>query len=302
MDFEEECSAEESEREECGNQSDNQGDNQSDNYSTTDDKVFHVNTDALEDEERKLSATLTLRCFAALRNKWSTNDELGLICNILYPSSRGGGVTIHDHKRNWRGIAKKFGYGHDHENEPADGCECEGLHRYCERKITKENDKGKQELVRQEARIHPAFAKEVFSPGDITVDQLEAIPTRNLKKRVTHEKPAEGSLEHELNESLKKRRRLLTRIRNKLGEIDKVREEMSENETHVTALREEYLKQEAKYRLEKKGRRMDNEDEHERKTKKPKTSRPITKETKRVEKSDSSDDAEGEFESDAEHF
>lgn len=221
---------------------------------TSSDKIFKVDEELLHDEERKTCASMILHCFAARRNQWSTNQELGPICARLRGSTRQGVDNVHDHKRGWKNIAKKFNYGHDHKNGGEEGCEVTEPHRFCERKIIDTDEEGKEVIVRQESRIHPIFAKEIFSPGELTLSEMPPLPIRPTKKRVAVDKPAEDSLQYQFNEALKQQRRLLTKYRNKLAEIEKVRDEMCENDEKFGRYRSEYEEQEEAYRLAKKGK------------------------------------------------
>lgn len=216
-------------------------------------KIFKVNEDCLEDEERKTCANMTLHCFAARRNQWSTNKELAPICDRLRGSTRKGVDNVHDHKRQWKNIAKKFRYGHDHQKEEGDGCELTEPHRICERKITDVDEDGKEFVAREESRIHPTFAKTIFSPGDITLLEMPPLPIRPVKRRAISDKPAEDSLQYKLNEKLKQRRRMLTKYRHKIAELEKIREEIC-NDEEYERYREEYLAEEESYRIAKKGK------------------------------------------------
>jgi hypothetical protein len=217
------------------------------------DTIYAVNQESLENEECKSCAIIILHCFAARRNQWSSNQQLGSIFNRLRCSSRDGARSVYDQKNAWRRIAEKFGYGNDHTSGDDDGCKISNPHRICERKLVVTTDD--EETTVHESRIHPTFADKVFSRSDNTIEQLTPLPNRITKKRAGGQtKITTNHVQQQLGNSLKEQRRLLTKQKNKIAELDKIKEDFATNQLKIEQHRKEYLEQEESYRMAKKRR------------------------------------------------
>lgn len=205
--------------------------------------MFKVNLDVLADNEQKSFATNPLYCFAAVRNKWSTDQELA----TFYEKFRSGTLrsavqNIRENKQDWNRKMRKMNIGHDHSDDSVDkeGCEITEIHRVCKRIIKTENEKDREEF-----RVHPMFAQEIFSEGSTTVDNFVP-PLRNYKrKRTSAESNNEDDDEAKnLKKQLTLQRRKITQLKKKLKEVDEMRDEIAAIDKVIDEIRSEIAEKE----------------------------------------------------------
>lgn len=232
--------------------------------------MYNINMDILDDLESKSPATSILMCLAAVRNRWSTDEELAAFYEKFRPGGRAAVINVREKKQEWNRRAKKSNLGHSHNEDDSfdsEGCTIADAHRVCKRLrvIGKRVSKGKDgedkttDMTVEESRIHPAFAAEIFSEGDKTVDEIAALPTRNYKRKRPATEEAGVNSEDEdhitkIKENNSAQKRLLTRLKRKLTEADKIWEELMEVRNHHLELEEGVQEKEREFRMKTKGK------------------------------------------------
>lgn len=215
------------------------------------DFVYKVNLDILSDHERKSFATNILHCFSAVRNRWSTDEQLAVFYQKFRPgTARPSVVNVRENKNDWNRKAKKLNMGHEHDDETeADGCSITERHRVCKRSIEDGDD------AKEESRIHPSFAEEIFSESEVTVKDI-TVPIRNFKRKRVElpMSPEEEEITKRLKTQTTNQKRLISKLKRKLDEAQKVKEEMLEAEKILNDLREEVLEKERELRKAIKGK------------------------------------------------
>lgn len=211
--------------------------------------VYKVNLDKLSDQERKSFATNILHCFSAVRNNWSTDSELAQFYQKFRPgTSRPSLTNVKENKNDWNRKMKKLGLGHDHSNDKedeVDGCVITDIHRVCKRTV-----KDKEE----EWRIHPNFAREIFSDSNVSVNDI-TVPIRNFKrKRGETSLNEDDDIVKRLKVHTAAQKRLIVKLKRKLDDAQKVRDEMVEAEKVLNEMREEVTEKERILRQSIKGK------------------------------------------------
>lgn len=178
-------------------------------------RCFTINDDALSPIERRSFATNVLLSLAALHNKWSTYDNLATIYNMYKPDNlRKTNINIRENVGDWNRKVRNEGFGNIHEDsessELADGCKINKPHRVCR----KDTQSGVSLF-----RIHPEFAEEVFTPSDLSVEEL-------LKKRgEKHNRKRSMDSEDLLR---KQQKRGLKSLKTKMTELKKLKQSLRE--------------------------------------------------------------------------
>ena len=223
-----------------------------------------VNKNMLPKADYKAHAVNLLATLGYLNNDWSTYKTMEPIYKKLKPGlRRSAAKNIKENMGDWNKASKDASLGNAHENgsPETDGCNIAGLHRVC-RRTTKEGD--------DEIRIHPDFASSVFEESNGNLDNIEALPIRNGKHGVEKQKITEFTeteehsneireLEQNVKLTIAAKRRLLSRLKKKMEEADKLSEEYEETHSNLVEL-EKKLEEFVEQLPEKTSRKRKNKD------------------------------------------
>jgi hypothetical protein len=202
---------------------------------STVERIYSVDLDKLSDAERKSYARSILHCFAALRNKWSSYEEIASVYKKLKPwLERAPLKNVKENVCDWNRKSKKMGFGDNHleDDEKTDGCTLQEIHRICK----KTDDTGEERF-----RIHPLLAEIVFSEGDRTVDDIVPLPIRMTKRKFdeVEEDGVLGDSEKMIKLQVSKHRRIVRRLKMKLEETKNMVEEYRQSRNLIADLEEE---------------------------------------------------------------
>lgn len=224
------------------------------NFSTNN-KMFDVRLNVLAPEEQKSFATNVLYCFGPLCNKWSTEQELAQVYVKRKPQpSRPVDAHIRSNYRKWNAMLKKTGLGQGHDEEDdadAQGCLETEPHRVCKRIIEIENENG-QKVEREELRIHPIFAEEVFEEKLCGVKMRLPARLYPTNKRKREENPEE-SIEKTVKNKIKKVEKSVNKYGRKLKEAYDALSELETQKRELSELKTRYEEEEEEMRIMTKG-------------------------------------------------
>jgi len=218
------------------------------NSTSSNNTIYDINRQNLCDAECKSYANNLLNCFAAVRNEWSSYEDLAHFFKILKPwMTRPPLKNIKENICDWNRKSKNEGLGDEH-NEKGE-CTITGIHRVCKKVDTEGNEF---------FRIHPTFADTVFVESNHTIDDIKPLPIRMTKRKRDEEEqqcePLAGDdeMERKIRSQIAMHKKIMRRLKNKIEEARKLQAEYNDSMNALDELEEE-MKNYSKHTLQKAG-------------------------------------------------